>query len=451
MTPTRKFLLAGAALGFLGLTACSSLPSFNFGNSKAKELAEAEKAGRITMVLSDTDLEANPELSTETITLPPPREIDSWPQAGASAAKVVGHIKAAETLSIAWRNGVGKGSSKKSAISTPPVASKTTVFTLDSEQQIVATDLASGNTKWRKKLKGLSKRDKAALGGGLAVDGDTLIVASGFGYVTALDASTGDEKWKNTMSAPMTGAPTIKDDRIFVESNNNEIFALAKDTGEIEWSDQAISETARVLGSPSPAAVEDFVIAPFSSGEVIAYLASNGRRLWTDAISSAGRFTPISEINDIGSHPVLAGGLVFASSQSGITIAIDGRSGQRIWSSQIGSVQAPAVTGEQMFVLGTDGKLACLNTNSGEAYWVVQLRQFEKEKKKKKRISYSGPIVASGRVLVVSSTGHLLAYSPQTGEEVGSAKLGDRVYLEPIAVQDKVLVLTDDAKLIAIK
>ena len=172
MTPTRKFLLAGAALGFLGLTACSSLPSFNFGNSKAKELAEAEKAGRITMVLSDTDLEANPELPTETITLPPPREIDSWPQAGASAAKVVGHIKAAETLSIAWRNGVGKGSSKKSAISTPPVASKTTVFTLDSEQQIVATDLASGNTKWRKKLKGLSKRDKAALGGGLAVLGN---------------------------------------------------------------------------------------------------------------------------------------------------------------------------------------------------------------------------------------------------------------------------------------
>ncbi len=160
---------------------------------------------------------------------------------------------------------------------------------------------------------------------------------------------------------------TIKDGRIYVESNNNEIFALSMETGEIEWTDQAISETARVLGSPSPAAVEDFVIAPFSSGEVIAYLASNGRRLWTDAISSAGRFTPISEINDIGSRPVLAGGIVFASSQSGITIAIDGRSGQRIWSKPIGSTQAPAVTGEQMFVIGTDGKLACLKTTTGEA------------------------------------------------------------------------------------
>jgi outer membrane protein assembly factor BamB len=451
MTPTRKFLLAGAALGFLGLTACSSLPSFNFGNDNAKELAEAEKAGRITMVLSDTELEANPELATETINLPPAKDVTAWPQAGSNAEKVIGHIKAAETLSVAWRNSVGKGSGKKSAISTPPVASETTVFTLDSEQTVVATDLASGNTKWRKKLEGLTRRDKAALGGGLAVQGDSLIVASGFGYVTALDASTGEEKWKNTLSAPMTGAPTIKDGRIFVESNNNEIYALSMDSGEIEWSDQAISETARVLGSPSPAAVEDFVIAPFSSGEVIAYLASNGRRLWTDAISSAGRFTPISEINDIGSRPVLAGGLVYASSQSGITIAIDGRSGQRIWSKQIGSVQPPAVTGEHMFVLGTDGKLACLNSSSGEPYWVVQLRQFEKQEKKKKRISYSGPVVASDRILVVSSTGYLLAYSPQTGEEVGSLKLGDRVYLEPIAAQDKLIVLTDDAKLIAIK
>ena len=104
-----------------------------------------------------------------------------------------------------------------------------------------------------------------------------------------------------------------------------------------------------------------------------------------------------------------------------------------------------------MFVIGTDGQLACLNSTSGEVYWVVQLQQFEKEEKKKKRISYSGPVVASDRVLVVSSTGRLLAFSPQTGEEVGSLKLGDRVYLEPIAAQDKLFILTDDAKLIAIK
>ena len=206
-----------------------------------------------------------------------------------------------------------------------------------------------------------------------------------------------------------------------------------------------------MLGSSSAAAVEDFVIAPYSSGEIIAYLASNGRRLWTDAISQAGRFTPISEINDIGSRPVLSGGLVFASSQSGVTVAIDGRSGTRVWSIATGSTQAPALAGPYMFILGVDDTLSAVNPANGEAYWVTTLRKFKKEKKKKGRISYSGPIIASGRVVIVSSTGELLAFSPQTGQQTGSVKLGSTTYLEPIAVQDKLLILTDEAKLIAIQ
>ncbi len=448
MISSRKTLIAGVALAAFTLTACSTL---DFSNKKKKEADEAEKAGRITMVLADEGIAPDAELATRPIVLPEAVPVEAWSQAGANAAKVVGHVIAAENLKIAWRNGVGKGSSNKSAVTTPPVTSTTTVYTLDASQTVYATSLSDGRTQWHKTLKGLSKRDKTGLGGGLAIEGDTLIVASGYGYVAAYDANTGEEKWQHRLGAPMTGAPTIKDGRIFVASNNNEVFALTLATGETEWSDQALAETARVLGSSSPAAVEDFVIAPYSSGQIIAYLASNGRRLWSDAISQAGRFTPISEINDIGSRPVLAGGLVFASSQSGVTIAIDGRSGNRVWTQPIGSTNAPALTGPQMFVLGTDDKLACLDSETGKAFWVKQLQQFEKEKKKKKRIAYSGPIVASGRLLVVSSRGELLAFSPETGEQTDTVKLGDKVYLEPIVAQGKLLVLTDDAKLIAIQ
>lgn len=311
--------------------------------------------------------------------------------------------------------------------------------------------MSNGRTLWKKELKGLTKRDKTALGGGLAVNGDTLIVASGFGYIMRLNAADGSEIWKRELGVPMTGAPTVKDGSIFVASNNNEVFALDLETGDTDWSDQAIAETARVLGSPSPAAVEDFVIAPYSSGEIIAYLANNGRRLWTDAISQAGRFTPISEINDIGSRPVLAGGLVFASSQSGITVAIDGRSGNRVWAKPIGSTQAPALASQYLFIIGTNARLAALDAGTGEAFWVTELRQYKNEKKKKKRISYAGPLLASGRVLIVSSDGELLAFDPQTGEQTDSLDIKDTVYIEPIAVQGKLFLLTDDAKLVAIQ
>jgi outer membrane protein assembly factor BamB len=235
-----------------------------------------------------------------------------------------------------------------------------------------------------------------------------------------------------------------------VASNNNEVFALSLADGQTVWSDQAISESARVLGTSSVAAVEEFVIAPFSSGEVIAYLAANGRRLWTDALTQAGRFTPISEINDIGSRPVLGAGLVFASSQSGTTVAIDGRSGARVWTAPVGSTRAPALAGRFIFVVGTENELTCLDAATGEAYWVTQLAQFENEKKKKKKLTWSAPIVASDRVVVVSSKGELKAFGVQDGKQTGSLKLGDTVYIEPIAAQGRLFVLTDDAKLIAI-
>jgi outer membrane protein assembly factor BamB len=449
MRLSRPLKLTATATAFVALTACSSIPFF--GNSGNDDKEQLDKAGRVTMVLAEEAVEAKPELATESIDLLPATDMASWPEAGGTPAKAPGHVNAAPDLKIAWRNSVGKGSSNKSAVTTPPVASETAIYTLDADQTIYSTEISSGRTLWKKELKGLTKRDKTALGGGLAVTDGTLIVASGFGYVTRVSAEDGTELWKRELGVPMTGAPTVKDGTIFVASNNNEVFALDLETGETDWSDQAIAESARVLGSPSPAAIEDFVIAPYSSGEIIAYLANNGRRLWTDAISQAGRFTPISEINDIGSRPVLAGGLVFASSQSGITVAIDGRSGNRVWARPIGSTQAPALSGKFLFVIGTNATLAALDAGSGDAYWVTDLPQYKNEKKKKKRISYSGPLLASGRILIVSSYGELLAFDPQTGEQIASLDIKDTTYIEPIAVQGKVFLLTDEAKLVAIQ
>lgn len=445
----RTILVTTALAAAVAVSSCSSLPSF--GSSRAAEREAEDKAGRLAMVLDEEKVAPEPGLAGVAIELPPAVAVEAWTEAGGNASKSTGHVIAAPDLKIDWRKSAGKGSTRKAALTATPVTDGNLIYVLDSQQTVRAMRLSDGGTVWTEKLKGLTRRDKSAVGGGIAVSGDTVIVASGYGYVAALDAASGAEKWKRALGAPMTGSPTIADGRIFVGSNNNEIFALDLATGQTEWSDQAISETARVLGSSSAAAVEEFVIAPFSSGEIIAYLASNGRRLWTDAIQQAGGFTPISEINDIGSRPVLGAGLVFASNQSGATVAIDGRTGNRIWGKPVGSTRAPALAGRYLFVVGLNGELACLNAQNGDAFWVTDLPQFKNEKKKKNRITYTSPIVASDRVITVSSEGELLAFSTQTGQQTASLKLGDTVYLEPIVAQGKIYVLTDEARLIAIR
>lgn len=451
MTRPTKIVLSGVLAGLL-LASCSSLPTLpSFGGGDKEAERAEDKAGRIAMVLADEVLEADPELATVPIELPTAAINGSWSQTGKGSSKVVGHVQAADAFEIAWRVNAGKGTDRKSAIAAPPVTDESSVYVIDAGQKVRSFSLDSGARLWEQSLSSGQRRDKVGNGGGIALEGDRLVVASGFGFIAALDASTGSQLWRTDMSAPMTGSPTIKNGMVFATSNNNEIFALSLATGDIEWSDQAISETARVLGSPSPAAVEDLVVAPFSSGEVIAYLASNGRRLWSEALSRAGRFTPISAINDVSSRPVLSAGVVYATSQSGLLTGIDGRSGTRIWVQPVGSVQAPAIAGPYMFLASTDAQVVALQAQTGKVFWVTQLEEYEKAEKRENKITYSGPLIASNRVLVASSRGELISLDAQTGAETGRLKLKSPVFIEPIAAGGKVLVLTDEGTLIAIR
>jgi outer membrane protein assembly factor BamB len=54
-------------------------------------------------------------------------------------------------------------------------------------------------------------------------------------------------------------------------------------------------------------------------------------------------------------------------------------------------------------------------------------------------------------VVIASSEGDVIALSPQNGETLADIKLGQAVYIEPIAASGKIFVLTDQAQLVAIK
>lgn len=448
MNLKRKSWAIIIASSLLALSSCSVL---DLGRTKKAEATAAEKAGRINLALGDRRLEADPAFIDTAVILPESRLIAAWPQSGASASKALGHLDAAPAFEIDWSVKAADGTDRNKALISTPISDGENIFLLDGEQKISSLSLENGTRNWAVQLESERRRDKRGVGGGLAISGDKLVVSSGFGFVAALNPSDGVELWRRSLGAPIAGAPTIKDDNVYVVTQNNEIFAMSLTTGEVKWSDQAIAESARVLSSPSVAAVEDLVVAPFSSGEVIAYLSANGRRLWNEGLNGSGRFTPISSINDIASRPVLSQGLVYAASQSGVMVAIDGRTGRRIWQQSIGSVHAPAIVGEYIFIAGVEGEIAALSVNNGAVIWAEQLPQFRNEGKKKGRITYAGPIVASNRVIIASSRGELIAISPQTGEETARLDLGSKVFIEPIVVGNRIVILTDEGRLIAIR
>ena len=139
--------------------------------------------------------------------------------------------------------------------------------------------------------------------------------------------------------------------------------------------------------------------------------------------------------------------------------AIDGRSGTRVWELPFGTTQAPVISGEFLFAVGVNGQLICVEAITGRVVWTEQLPNFEDMEDREDRISYAGPLLASNRLVTVSSDGRISAYSPQTGEliqeqqliRVGRFGADAGFFLEPIAYNDRILVLADDGTLFSIR
>ncbi len=440
MSAMRSLLLALPMAAILA--ACGNAPVV---------LSEEEKAARVTVNPLSENLTPDPALASATIALPAVEPSADWPQAGVNSAKHPANYAAGSQFKIDWRVGVGEGSGELKRIVAAPVARDGRIYTIDANQRVTATDIASGKRIWENKLKAANpKWDEYTVGAGLAITGDKLIVASGFAYVTALSLADGKEVWHRRVESPLSSSPAILGNRAFLTSTNNDFYAIDTDDGEIIWNDQALSESARVLSSPSPAVTQDILAVGYSSGELIAYLPANGRRLWTDTLTATGRYTPLSAINDIAGKPTIQDGVVYVASHSGILAAIDSRSGARLWSRVFGSRQGPVIGGNYLFVVGTNAKIAAFNRIDGKVAWVRDLPEF-KDNNQENRIVWTGPLMADGRLIITSSYGDVLALSPQNGETVAELTVGQGVLIEPIAAGGKIFLLTDQAQLIAIK
>lgn len=450
---TAKPPIAVAALAAVALSACSSTGGVNlwpFGADQASKSTEPRE-GRITILAFEQKLEADPALAATTPILPTATAVAEWTQPGGQADNALANMQASGAFNVAWRHDIGAGSTDRLRLTAPPVVAGGKLFAVDSEQTVVAIDANTGRRLWSRNLRDRESRDTLAIGGGIAFADGRLFVTSGFGYMVALSAEDGREIWRAGSRVGFHAAPTVSGGRVFAVTNDSELVAVDAGTGEIEWNFQAIAEPARILSASSPAVSGDMVIAPFASGELVALLSNNGRRLWSDALTRAGRLSSLSAINDIAGRPVATEGFIYAASHSGILAAINQRTGQRAWQRGFASTQTPAVVGEELYAVSVDGDLVNMARSTGQIRWVKQLRRFQDENARTGRIAWTGPVMAAGKLVLASSEGDVAIIDPASGAIDREFKLGGRVFIPPIAAGGFVYVMQDDGTVVALK
>lgn len=443
-------IIAAAA----ALSACSTvqrvggaLNPFDGGDAPPQT---APQDGRVSILALEQDLTPDPALASRAIVLPPPAGVSDWSQPGGSADNSPPHSTGAAVLQTAWRADVGAGTNDRVQIAAPPVIADGKLFFLDAEHRVHALDARTGDRLWSERLRPEEGRDRTARGGGVAVSGGRVFVSTGFGFIAALDAASGDQVWRTQAGAPFQSAPTVFGGRVFAITNDSELIAFDAGSGAVAWNYQAIAEPARILSAPSVAVDGETVVAPFASGEVVALLAANGRRLWSDSLSRTGRITSLSAINDIAGRPVIDNGVAIAASHSGVLAAIDLRTGQRIWARSFASTQTPWVAGEVVYAVSVDGLLAAFDRSTGGVYWTSQLRRFRDQDDREGRVAWTGPVMIGGRLVLANSEGDVVAVTPENGQTVASADVRQPVFIPPIVANDQIYIVTDEARLVVL-
>lgn len=421
---------------------------------------------RLSVMTIDETLRIDDTLKTVPVVLPAPYRNTEWPEPGGYASNAMYHLEASGPLRQIWSQDAGKASDASSRLTAAPVVADGRIFVLDSAAHVYAFDAGSGNPLWDKSMVPEGKDNSymfgllgdngkldpsKGFGGGVAFDNGKIFVTSGFGQVIALDARSGKRLWMQDLGVPIVNAPAANGGRVFVSTQENHFYALAQDDGRRLWDHQGISESAGILESTSAAVAGEYVMAPYSSGEIYALRVQNGRPAWNDILNHSGVSTALSELDDIAGRPVVDRDVVYGISHSGVMAAIGLNTGERLWTRDIGGIHTPWAAGDYVFVLTTDEQLICLTRKEGRVKWIHQLQRWNDPDEKSGAIVWAGPVLVSDRLVVVSSNGVAAAISPYTGELLGKMEIPSGTYISPVVANGTMYLYTSNAELVALR
>lgn len=437
----RTFGLLSAAA--LALSACSG---GWFGGHEDKPLP----GKRIAVLTQNTVVKADPRIADIEVRLPRPEANADWPQAGGLPNHAMYHLQAPGALNKLWSSSIGDGTGDDGELLAQPIVADGRVYTIDVNADVRAFDTKTGDIVWERELS-RSDSNEGILGGGLAFERGRLYATTGFADVIAMDARTGKEIWRKRMTGPIRAAPTVRGGRVFVVTVTNELSALAASDGRQLWTHSGLTELAGLVGGAAPAVDAGVVVVAYTSGEIVALRVENGRTVWSESLAALRRSDAVTAISQIRGLPVIDRGIVYAVANSERTVAIDLRTGTRLWEVDIGGRDGPWVAGDYIYVTTREGEVVCLTRRGGRIRWVTQLPKYEDPEDKSNSIQWTEPVLASDRLLVGGTQSEMWSLSPYSGKILGRIDMPGRVLIPPAVAGGTVYVLTDNAELVALR
>ena len=399
---------------------------------------------RISVLSYSSDLLISTELDSKKIILSQAREVNYWSQSGQNPQNNLSHIYS--DLKFENKKKILKDSN--SATNTiQPIYFEGNLCNVSTKGFLRCLDTNTEEILFEVDLKTEFEENYDIIRGGLAYFDDQIVLADGYGQVKVFSGIDGSIIWENNINLPILSAPIIYRGYIYFITLNNKIYAMDFTTGEVKWSFQTIFDDKKSLFTGVPAAIDNIIIAPFSNGEIIAFIYDTGSILWSENVSKVSSLSNF-DIKDIAANPVISDDKIYTLSNNGRLVATNMINGSLAWSLEISGANSPSVSNMQLYVIDNESRLFCINKMSGEIYWITQLEENKNGKKSGKSNDWKGPYLINGLLYTLSTHGELLSISPITSEILSSKNIKiTGISIDPVILSKNIFIIDNNSNI----
>ncbi len=261
----------------------------------------------------------------------------------------------AEDGSILWRRSLGK------PLRAAPTVFEGRLFALTIENETYALEAQTGQILWRHS--GIAENAALMGASSAAVRGDTVVVAYSSGELFALRTQNGRVIWGEVLSVPtqkgalpaiadIRGLPVLEGGRIFAISHSGRMLSIDERSGGRVWESD-------IGGSNTPCVAGAAVFVLTNDNELVALARETGRIAWISRLQKYEKDEEKSGRTVVWAGPVLAGGKLWLVNSLGFLASYDPETGSEVSSEEISNAAylPPIVAQRTMLVLSDDGIL----------------------------------------------------------------------------------------------
>ena len=243
-----------------------------------------------------------------------------------------------------------------------PVVQGERVYVAGHGGDVRALELATGRDVWRASL-------DLDLSGGPAVGEGIVVVGSSGGELVALDAETGAERWRVSTGGEVLAAPTVAGGIVVVRTVDGRLRGLQVADGVEAWNYEQPVPRLTLRGNGAPVVDGDMVFAGLDNGKVVALSLATGELLWTTTVAPSHGRTEIERLVDIDSAVRIVGDDVFVVGYQGRIAMLARDTGQLWWGRDLSSHRGLAVDSDTLYVTTADSTVVALRRRDGTPVW----------------------------------------------------------------------------------